>query len=329
LLQELALADRFVFDKTGTLTRGRPSIAQVRIAPGHEEKRALAIACCLERDSEHPLARAFFAADARGSRAEQWVAQSVRVVAGFGIDGVIDGKRHRIGQPDWAAKLFEAGSERAGDAARSMSEGKGAGRGESLIGVLLADEGGPIAWFGVEDAIREEAATVLAQLARRGLALEMSSGDPSPAAREVAVALGLEVDSIGATPEAKVARVRALQSEGERVVVVGDGVNDAPLLRAGDASIAMGSGCDLSRLGADAVLMQDDLTLLPRAVDGARRLRRIMRQNFTWAIAYNLVALPLAVSGQLSPWLAALGMSTSSLVVVLNALRLNRLPESA
>jgi Cu2+-exporting ATPase len=210
-----------------------------------------------------------------------------------------------------------------------MSEGKGAGRGESLIGVLLADEGGPIAWFGVEDAIREEAATVLAQLARRGLALEMSSGDPSPAAREVAVALGLEVDSIGATPEAKVARVRALQSEGERVVVVGDGVNDAPLLRAGDASIAMGSGCDLSRLGADAVLMQDDLTLLPRAVDGARRLRRIMRQNFTWAIAYNLVALPLAVSGQLSPWLAALGMSTSSLVVVLNALRLNRLPESA
>jgi Cu2+-exporting ATPase len=144
----------------------------------------------------------------------------------------------------------------------------------------------------------------------------------------VADQLGLEVASAAATPEGKVARVRALQAEGERIVVVGDGVNDGPFLQAGDVSIAMGSGCDLSRLGADAVLMRDELALLPRAAEWSGRVRRILFQNFGWAIAYNLLALPLAVSGHLAPWLAALGMSTSSLVVVLNALRLNHLPEA-
>jgi Cu2+-exporting ATPase len=144
----------------------------------------------------------------------------------------------------------------------------------------------------------------------------------------VADRLGLEVVCSGSTPEGKVSRVQTLQAAGERVVVVGDGVNDGPFLKAGDVSIAMGSGCDLSRMGADAVLMRDELSLLPRAVEWSGRVRRILFQNFGWAIAYNLLVLPLAVSGQLPPWLAALGMSMSSLVVVLNALRLNHLPEA-
>jgi Cu2+-exporting ATPase len=129
-----------------------------------------------------------------------------------------------------------------------------------------------------------------------------------------------------ARPQEKVERIRALQSEGERVLVVGDGVNDGPVLGAAETSIAMGSGSDLTRLGADAVLMRDDLALLPRAVEWARRTRRVIRQNLAWAIGYNLVALPLALSGHLAPWLAAAGMSASSLVVVLNALRLHREP---
>ena len=119
--------------------------------------------------------------------------------------------------------------------------------------------------------------------------------------------------------------VQALARAGHRVVVVGDGVNDGPVLRAGDVSIAMGSGCDLSRLGASAVLLRDDLSLLPKAVVAARRMRRIAWQNVAWAIGYNVAVLPLAVSGNLPPWLAALGMSASSLVVVVNALRGNRL----
>jgi Cu2+-exporting ATPase len=144
---------------------------------------------------------------------------------------------------------------------------------------------------------------------------------------ELAARLDLEVGHRAATPQQKVERIRALQARGDRVIVVGDGVNDGPVLAASEVSIAMGSGSDLTRLGADAVLMRDDLALLPSAIEWARRTRRVIRQNLAWAIGYNAIALPLALSGQLAPWLAAAGMSASSLVVVLNALRLHRGPE--
>ena len=157
-----------------------------------------------------------------------------------------------------------------------------------------------------------------------GFALEMLSGDPSPSATGLAERLGLEVRCPAASPEAKLARIRSLQGAGERVALVGDGVNDSPSLRAADLSIAMGSGCDLSRLNADAVLLKDDLSLLPTAQAWARRTKWVITQNLGWAVAYNVLALPLAVTGYLSPWMAALGMSLSSLVVVLNAMRLRK-----
>ena len=194
------------------------------------------------------------------------------------------------------------------------------------MSVLLSRDGAPVAWLDFEDPIRPEAAPALESLRNAGMSLEMLSGDPSAGAEAVAHSLGLETFVHGALPEEKVERVQALTREGHRVVVVGDGVNDGPVLRAGDVSIAMGSGCDLSRLGASAVLLRDDLSLLPQAVAAARKMRRIALQNVSWAIGYNLAVLPLAVSGHLPPWLAALGMSASSLVVVLNALRGNRLP---
>jgi Cu2+-exporting ATPase len=190
--------------------------------------------------------------------------------------------------------------------------------------VLLGDEEGPIAWLGFGDEIREGAHAAVEGLRARGLDVEMLSGDPSPAAARLARRLELEVACPAATPNEKVERIRSLQEAGERVVVVGDGVNDGPVLAAAAVSIAMGSGTDLTRLGADAILMRDDLALLPEAIDWSRRVRRVIRQNLTWAVAYNVIALPLALSGHLAPWLAAAGMSTSSLVVVLNATRLHR-----
>jgi Cu2+-exporting ATPase len=332
VLEGLSAADRFIFDKTGTLTRGHPTLARVIPMRGQPESTVLRIAERLERDSEHPVARAL-SGDSHDSRdsndshdeamahpprtAHERAADEIRSVPGFGVEGMLDGTHYRIGRPEWASAV---------DASLPGTDVPGH---SALVWVLLADDAGPLAWFGLEDPIRLDAPSAIEGLRERGLALEMLSGDPSPSAARVADQLGLDVVSAAATPEGKVSRVRALQAEGERVVVVGDGVNDGPFLQAGDVSIAMGSGCDLSRLGADAVLMRDELALLPRAVEWSGRVRRILFQNFGWAIAYNLLALPLAVSGQLPPWLAALGMSTSSLVVVLNALRLNHLPEAS
>ena len=316
-LEGLATADRFVFDKTGTLTRGEPTLSRVIGLRGHAASEVLGIARRLERDSEHPVARAFEAdPEASSEPIPEPELTGIRAVPGSGIEGIASGQRIRIGRPDWAWP---------NDPGATHPE---VSQDPTQVWVLLADEKGPLAWFGLDDPIRPEVQGVMSRLRSSGLALEILSGDPSAATHRVARLLGLEVVRMGATPEEKVDRVRELQFAGETVIVVGDGINDAPLLRAGDVGIAMGSGADLSRLGADAVLMNDELDLLPRAVEAAKRMRRVLFQNFGWAIAYNVIALPLAVTGQLAPWLAAFGMSASSLVVVLNALRLNRLPEA-
>lgn len=330
VLEGLASVGRFVFDKTGTLTRGAPRLACIEPLAASGVEEVLAIARRLERDSEHPIARALVAGVASPAPGP-WAHAPGEIEArpGCGIEGRLAGRRFRIGRPDWA--LAASADEGEADAASSVRKAPAAPAGladdlaAGLIWVLLADDSGALAWIGVADPLRAGVEEALAALRERGLALEMLSGDASPSVEALARRLDLALERPGCRPEEKVARVRALQRAGERVAVVGDGVNDGPFLGAGDVSIAMGSGCDLSRLGADAVLLRDDLGLLPRAVDHARRTRRIMRQNFAWAIAYNVVALPLATTGHLSPWLAAIGMSASSLVVVLNALRLRRL----
>jgi Cu2+-exporting ATPase len=316
VIEGLLGVDRFVFDKTGTLTLGRPTLVHVEPLRGRDPEPLLGIAAALERDAGHPCARALVDHAAATPGAGARVADDLVDAPGFGVEGRVEGERFRIGRPAWATAVSQeaVASEPPDD--------------EALVWILLADANGPLAWFGFDDPIRPDAAATLDALRASGVALEMLSGDPSPAAARIADRLGLESVCAGATPGDKVARVRALQSKGERVAVVGDGVNDGPFLRAADVSIAMGSGCDLSRLGADAVLLRDALGLLPRAIDACARTRRILLQNFGWAIAYNLLALPLAVIGLLAPWLAALGMSTSSLVVVANALRLKRLPEA-
>ncbi len=339
VLEELARADRFVFDKTGTLTEGEPKLVGIRLEGDADVANALEIARALERDSEHPIARALRRPrPGERMRSAGRVLEAVRAYSGLGVEGTLAGHSYRIGRPEWALAVEAAEfvadgvAEAHGSSESSESGGTGvlhAGEREtraSQVAVVLSCDRTPLAWLDFEDPIRVEAEPTMAELRAAGMSLEMLSGDPSPGAADVARALGLELNLCGALPDQKVERVQALARAGHRVVVVGDGVNDGPVLRAGDVSIAMGSGCDLSRLGASAVLLRDDLGLLPRALSAARRMRRIGVQNVAWAIGYNLAVLPLAVSGHLPPWLAALGMSASSLVVVLNALRGNRLP---
>jgi len=192
--------------------------------------------------------------------------------------------------------------------------------------VWLGNEQQLVARFDIGDELRSDAATAVAALKSAGFRLMIASGDRDAPVRRIAGKLGITDWRASLRPEQKVALVRTLRDAGETVVMVGDGVNDAPVLAAADASIALDAGTALARASADAIVLGKRMHGIVDAIDVARATRRIIRQNIVWAIAYNLAAVPLAVSGMLAPWMAALGMSLSSLLVVCNALRLRRRP---
>jgi Cu2+-exporting ATPase len=304
-LETLARATCVVFDKTGTLTLGMLRLVRTRMLGDLDEARALAIAAALERSSEHPVAKVLVAA--AGERLE---ARDVESTPGFGIEGVIDGRRYRVGGPAYAAALA------------GVTEPDVAGDGATVI--FLADERQLLAAFELRDTLRSDAAEAVAKLREQGLRPIILSGDAAAAVAKVAGELGIEDARAGLKPDDKLAVVRELQRNGERVVMVGDGVNDAPVLAGADISVAMGTGAQLAHATADMVMLSERLGALPQGVAGARRTLKVIKQNLTWALSYNLVALPLAAAGMVAPWMAAIGMSMSSLVVVFNALRLRR-----
>jgi Cu2+-exporting ATPase len=307
VLESLHAATHVVFDQTGTLTEGRFRLRRTVALPGRDAAAALHVARALESRSEHPIARAFAGGQA--------AVVDAAAVAGLGVEGVIGGVRHRIGNPEWVLEL-------AGAAAVAPPD-------QASMWILLGDERGPVAWFALEDVPRPDAAAAVAALRARGVAVQMLSGDPSPAVARLAERLGIDVAVRGASPEDKLRHVRALQAGGAVVVMVGDGVNDAPVLGAAQVSVAMGGGTDLAMSRADAVLLREELRVLPEALALAQRTRRILHQNLAWAVAYNSVALPLAALGWVTPLWAAIGMSASSIVVVLNALRLGAARDDA
>ena len=313
VLEVLARVSRFAFDKTGTLTARNlevESVVPVR-GSGWDPERVLATAAQLERESLHPIAAAFpqeeSGADGPVERREEELSQ--------GVGARVGGRRLRLGRPEWVGQIADLrGRARVG----RPPEGRGSW-------ILMGGEDGPIAWIALRSRLRAGAAETLAGLRARGVGSFVLSGDPSEEeVARVARLVGADEAHGGQTPEAKVAIVGAHQDRREVVAAVGDGSNDAPLLGRAQVSIAMASGTDLARVSADAVLMGDRLPLLCAAVDRARWTRRVVRQNLGWAALYNAFVLPLAVTGHLPPYLAALGMSASSLAVVLNALRLRR-----
>ncbi|GGO75784.1 cation-transporting P-type ATPase [Marinobacterium nitratireducens] len=304
VLESLAKATHVVFDKTGTLTEGNLSLRDVITLEGSRDD-ALRLAAALEAHSEHPIARAF-----RGFGAPP--ATDLESHLGQGLEGLIDGRRYRIGKPEFAIELA------AGEALPAMPDQHG-------HWLLLCAEDGPLAWFGLDDQLRQDAVDSVRALKSLGIEVEMLTGDSSPAAHEVASRLGIERIQAGVTPEQKLAHIRRLQQEGAQLVMVGDGINDIPVLAGAQTSVAMGSATDLAKTCADAVLLTGSLGRLVDAVLLARKCRAIIRENLGWALLYNLLALPLAATGFIAPYMAAIGMSASSLVVVGNALRLSKL----
>lgn len=308
-IETLARASHWIFDKTGTLTLGRPAVSDFGIAAGLDAERVFAEVRALEQASEHPLARALCSKIGAGETAR---AVRLRAVTGQGVEAVVADRPLRIGAPAFVAALH--GQPLPEAARRWLEAGDGV--------VLLGDAAGWRAWFRISDELRPGAREALAQLARLNARVTILSGDAPETVAKVAQTLKVRDHRGGMTPEAKHAAVREIQAGGATVAMVGDGVNDAPVLAQAHVSIAMGSGADLARSQADVVLLADDLAALAKGVALARRTLRIIRQNLGWAFAYNLVAIPLAMTGWVTPWMAGIGMSASSLLVVLNALRL-------
>ena len=299
-LERLTAVDTVVFDKTGTLTRGRPTPVGL---DGHD-RAALEAAAALAGTSRHPLARAL-------ARAVPGVAPAdgVREVAGAGL-----------------VKAAAGGEIRLGSAAFCGVDPAEAARAASAAGpeLWLARPGAAPVRFSFLDAPRPDAVAVVAALKARGLAVELLSGDRPAAVEAVARAVGIERWQAATPPQDKVARLEALAAEGRTVLMVGDGLNDAPALAAAAVSLSPSTAADISQTAADAVFQGDALAPVVEILEVARRADRLVRQNFVLAFGYNVFTVPLAMAGFVTPLIAAVAMSSSSIVVVGNALRLAR-----
>ncbi|MDR3444960.1 MULTISPECIES: heavy metal translocating P-type ATPase [unclassified Dyella] len=293
-LENLARITDVVFDKTGTLTRVQLAVGDVHTFDGFNPALALQIAAALERDSRHPVAEAFAGVPSPLS------AYDMREITGYGVTGCIDDRVWRLGRASFA------------------------GHGEDDGQLWLGDGQSVVARFSLQEALRPHALEAIVALRALGLRLHLASGDSASAVGKLMRKLPLDDAHSRQSSEEKLALVRALQAERRVVAMIGDGLNDAPVLAGADVSIAMGEGASLAQRAADMVLTAPSLLRVPSAIRLARRTKRIIRQNFAWAVGYNLLALPLAMTGHVTPALAALGMALSSLTVTANALRLMR-----
>jgi Cu2+-exporting ATPase len=313
-LETLAKVTDVVFDKTGTLTRGRPQLVETRLigtldqAAALDQATALGIAAALETHSEHPFAQAIRDA----CQGAKFTANEVSNTPGGGLTGRVDGAQYWLGTADFVRQHI-AGS--IGDLAPLEQSG------HSLV--FLADRTGLLAVLVFRDRLRRDAGALVQQLKEKGYRVHLYTGDRRGPAQQVAAEVGIENVAWGQNPSQKLQRVRQLQRQGAVVAMVGDGVNDAPVLAGAQVSLAMGGGAQVAAASADMILLSDKLPTIGQAFTLGRRTLNIIRQNILWAIGYNLIALPAAAMGYLAPWMAAVGMSLSSLLVVANALRLN------
>ncbi|RYF72141.1 MAG: HAD family hydrolase, partial [Comamonadaceae bacterium] len=310
-LEALAGADTLVFDKTGTLTRGTPRLARIYSRRGVPPGEALARAAALAQGSLHPASRALALAWAqRHPQPPAWVAGAQHEAMGQGVQALLKhphrhGGLHRLGSAD------HCGVPRLPTDA---------------LQVHLSDAQGWLASFALHEDLRAEAPATVQALAGQGVPVQLLSGDRAAAAARLAAQAGIAPDAArgDCTPEDKLAAVQQLQRAGHRVAMVGDGLNDGPVIAQADASFAFGHAVPLTQARADFVVLADDLSVIAQTVAQARHTLRVVRQNLAWAAAYNLLSVPFALAGLMPAWLAGLGMAASSVGVILNSTRVGR-----
>lgn len=310
--ETLAAVDALVFDKTGTLTRDAVVLVCVQTRPGVSDAQALAMAGALARHSLHPVSRALDAAARGHESVDVWSCATATEVVGQGVTGTVA----QAGTPGSAAVL------RLGAAAFC---GVPSGQGEGLY-AYLSDAAGWLATFVLQEDIRPESRAVVAALTGEGVHVHMLSGDRADAAERVALQIGIAAAHVrgGCSPDDKLAALRQLQAQGCVVAMVGDGLNDGPVLAGANVSFVLGQAVPLAQAKADFVVLGGQVWSVAQTLLLSRRTAAVVRQNLWWALVYNAACVPLAVMGLLPAWLAGLGMAASSLLVVLNALRLTR-----
>ena len=306
-LETLARINHIIFDKTGTLSHGQLEVVNFQTLSDANEAWCKQLAAGLETASEHPVAQAIASLSRLPLTLTQLSAESGRGVKGYWQD-----QEYRIGTASFVQELTGSALP---DAAQTTTD-------QVNSQILLGSAQGWLARLELADQLRAEAAQVVQALRALNIDVTLLSGDTPAVVTQVAQQLHIPHAFGGQLPEGKLAYLKQLQAQGQVVAMVGDGVNDAPVLAGAAVSIAMGSGSHLAQASADMVLLSENLHQLPFAVQTARRMQSIIKQNFAWTILYNLLAIPLAASGIIAPWMAAIGMSASSLIVVLNALRL-------
>ncbi len=311
-LEELARVDTVVFDKTGTLSRDQLQVQGVQTRAGTSQAQALVWAAALARHSMHPASRALVqaqgASQSTGSAEPAWQCTEATEVAGQGLKGDVvsgTGITHamRLGSAAFCGLTSRADAETE---------------------VMLSDAQGWIATFALEEALRNDANACVGALRGAGLDVQILSGDSAHAVERVARTLGIAQARGGCSPDDKLQALRALQAKGHSVAMVGDGLNDAPVLAGAQVSFALGQAVPLAQARSDFVVLGAELMPVAQTLLLARRTMSIVRQNLAWALVYNAVCVPLAVAGMLPAWAAGLGMAGSSLLVVGNALRLSR-----
>ncbi|MEE9422735.1 MAG: heavy metal translocating P-type ATPase, partial [Gammaproteobacteria bacterium] len=303
-LETLARVTHMIFDKTGTLTEGRLQVADTLLLGDKNEEACLHIAASLEQFSEHPVAQALL----NTVTARLPIIGSIST-PGRGIEGHIKGLRYRIGTADYVAEITGPIEPKTSVTTAHTQ-------------VYLGSDNHCLAIFSLADNLRSNARDTLRDLNELDIQTELLSGDQTEAVQAIAEQAGIKTMLARCQPQDKLDHIRKLQQQDAVVAMIGDGINDAPVLAGAEVSVAMGGGTQLAHASADMVLLSEQLPHLVDAVKMARRTRRVIGQNLLWALVYNSVALPLAAAGWISPWMAAFGMSASSLVVVLNALRL-------
>jgi copper-transporting P-type ATPase V len=322
ILERSQELDTIVFDKTGTVTTGELSLLDTWTAPGEDADCVLALAACAEAGSEHPVAVAVLHA-ARERGLETARAQEFRATPGRGVHAVVDGAHVWVGRPsaDPAGQLAPAGQPAPADRLMPVLD---AWEARGCTAVVVERDGRIVGAIALRDTVKPEAREAIGVLRRMGIDVELLTGDNQRAAAAVATAAGIEHVRAGVSPSGKLEQIARLQREGHRVGMVGDGVNDAGALAQADLGIAVGTGVASAIDAADVSVVSGDLWGVAQALALARETYTVVLQNLGWALGYNLIALPLAISGLLSPALAAVAMGVSSISVVANSLRLRR-----